>query len=218
MEAPARTTTASRRRRIHSHDHSKHSSVVDGEYLDSRASSRQTSSNHPNADELRRVRTEFYKRSPEDRRKEAQRTMDSYPTQRRHSRPRRSTTKVADISTRELRRDQETRHRSRREKNREEPEEDTGYVYRQVYSDARDGDVPISMPRRRASAPRATSRYEAERVRAQEPSLARRHTERRLYSRREAGLESSRSQRQSDQETATPYPSISRYYTADVTS
>lgn len=215
MEAAVRTTIGSRRRKGHSHDRTRQPSLLDGEYLDSTASSQQMPSDNPNADELRRVRTEFYKKSPEDRRRETQREMDSYTTQRRHSRSRRSSIKVPESIVRDLRRDHESRHKYRREKYREEPEENTGYVYKQVYDHPKDADYAKQMPRRRASAPRATSRYEAERVRAQEPSIARRHTERRALSRREAGVESSRSQRRSDYDAAIPSSMMSRYQTAD---
>lgn len=215
MESTAKTTTASRRRKAHSRDRSKHSSLLNGEYLHSTASNQYIFSNNPNADELRRVRTEFYKKSPEDRRRESQREMDTYTTQRRQPRSRRSSLKIPESTSRELRRDHEFRHRHRRERYKEETEEAAAYAYQQVYDNPRDGDYAKTAPRRRASAPRATSRYEAERVRVQEPSLARRHTERRAQSRREAGVEPSGSQRRSDHAAAIPCPLIIRYRPTD---
>lgn len=211
MEATAKTTTGSRRRKAHSGDRYNHLRLLDSEYLPSTASNQHIFSDHPDADELRRVRTEFYKKSPEDRRRESHREMDTYTAQRRHPRSRRSSIKTPESITRELRRDHEFRHRHRREKYKEESEDAAGYVYQQVYDNPMDSDYAKTAPRRRASAPRATSRYEAERVRVQEPSLTRRHTERRVSSRREAGVEQSGSQRRSDHVAATPRPLIIRY-------
>lgn len=213
---PAMTTTASRRRKTHGYDHSKPTSMLDGAYVESTASSRQAPWNNPTTDDLRRIRSEFYKRSPEDRRREVHREMDPHTIQRRHSRPRKSSTRVADTSIRELQRDHDTRHRYRREKYEEEPDEGTGYVYKQAYRDTRGTDDTMPIPRRRASAPRATTRYETERAQVQEPGLARRHTERRVVSRREAGVESSRIQRRSDHDAATPRTSMTRYVTANL--
>lgn len=216
MDTATRTSTTSRRRKAHhSHNRSKHRSRLDGESLDSIVSSQHMPSNNPDVDELRRVRAEFYKKSPQARQRETQREMDPYPSQTRHSKSRRPSIKIPEITTREVRRDHESRHRSRKEKSKEEPEDNAGYVYRQVYENPRDGDYEKPVPRRRASAPRATSRYEAERVRAQEPSLPRRHTERRASSRREAGVEPNKPQRRMTHEAATSHPFISRYQVTD---
>jgi hypothetical protein len=217
MDAAARTSTTFRRRKSHHcHNRPKHRSTLDGESLDSTASSKQMPSNNPNVDELRRVRADFYEKSLQDRHGETHREMDPYASPTRHSKSRRPSSKIPEITAREVRRDHESRHRSRKEKYKEESEENAGYVYRQVYEIPRDGDDEKPAPRRRASAPRATSRYEAERVRAQEPSLSRRHTERRASSRKEAGVESSRSQRRTKHEAATSRPLISRYQMIDL--
>lgn len=216
MEAAVRTTTtASRRRKGHLRDRPRQSSLVDGEYLESLGTSQQMPSDNPTADELRRVRTEFYRKSPEERRREIERDMDLHTTQRRQQRPRRSSIKMPESSARDLRRDHESKHRHRREKYREEPDDDTVYVYKQVYENPKDADHARSMPRRRASAPRATTRYDADGMRAQEPSIARRHTERRTSGRREAGVELSRSRRRSDSDVAIPNSFVSRYQTTE---
>ena len=214
MEAAVRTTTGSRRRKGHGHDRTRQPSLIDGEYLESSGSNQQMPPDYPTADELRRVRTEFYRKTPEERRREAERDMDSHTIQVRHSRSKRSSTKMAESSTRDLRRDHESKHRHRREKYREEPEEDAVYVYKQVYDKPKDADSAKPMVRRRGSAPRATTRYDAEDVRAQQPSIARRHTERRALGRRDAGVELSRSRRRSDSDAHIPSSLMSRYQTA----
>lgn len=205
MEAAATTTTGSRRRKVHSRDHPRQPSLVGGEYLDSVDSSQQMPSDNPTVDELRRVRTEFYRKSPEDRRRETEKNMSAHATQGRHSRSRKLSIKMPESSIRDLRRVHELKHRHRREKYREEPEDDTVYVYKQVYDTPKDADHAKSMPRRRASAPRATMRHDAEGVRAQEPSITRRHTERRA---------SGRSRRRSDSDAAVPSSLMSRYQIA----
>lgn len=215
MEAAVRTTTGSRRRKGHGRDYPRQPSLVGGEYLESLGSGQQMPSDNPTTDELRRVRTEFYRKSPEDRRREAERDMNSHTTQSRHSRSRRSSIKLPESSIRDLRRDPESKHRHRREKYTEEPEDDTVYVYKQVYENPKDADHAKPMSRRRASAPRATTRYDAEGVRAQEPSITRRHTERRASARREAGVELNRSRRRSDSDAAVPSSLMSRYQTTE---
>lgn len=184
--------------------------MVDGEYLESLGSSQQMPSDYPTPDELRRVRTEFYRKSPEERRREAERNMDFHTTQGRHPRSRRPSVKVPDSSIRDLRRDHESKHRHRREKYKEEPEQDTVYVYKQVYDSPKDADHARPMPRRRPSAPRASTRYHADGVRAPEPSIARRHTERRASGRKEAAIESSKFRRRSDSDVAIPSSVMSR--------
>lgn len=210
-----RTTTGSRRRKGHGRDRPRQPSPVGGEYLESSGSAQQMPSDNPTVDELRRVRAEFYGKSPEDRRREMQKDMNSHATQGRHSRSRKSSIKITESSIRDLRRDHEPKHKHRREKNREEPEDDTVYVYKQVYDIPKDAERAKPMPRRRASAPRASSRYEGEGVRTQEPSITRRHTERRAAGRKETGVELNRSRRRSDSDAAVPSSLISRYETAE---
>ncbi len=215
MEAAAKTSTASRRRKNHGHHGSKHRSLLDGERLDTTATSQQVPTSNPGVDELRRVRTEFYKKSSEERRRETPPEMNPFTSPTRHSKSRRSSTKIPDIATREVRRDHESRHRSRREKHKEEPQDDTGYVYKQVYDNPSDGDYAKPVLRRRASAPRSTSRSELERLRNFEPNLARRLAERRAKI-RDAGGESSGTQRRSDHHATTPRSAMSRYEVAVV--
>lgn len=214
MEAAVRTTTGSRRRKVHGRDRPRQPSLVGGEYLESSDFTQQITSDNPTVDELRRVRTQFYRKFPEDRRRETEKDMNSHATQGRHSRSRKSSIKIPESSIRDLGRDHEPKHRHRREKYKEEPEDDTVYVYKQVYNTPKDADRAKPMPRRRASAPRATTKYEGEGVRAQEASITRRHTERRAPGRKEAVVEMNRSRRRSDSDAAVPSSLMSRYETA----
>lgn len=215
MEAAVKTTAGSRRRKGHGRDRPRQPSLVGGEYLESSSFTQQMPSDNPTVDELRRVRAEFYGKTPEDRRRETEKDMNPHATQGRHSRSRKSSLKITESSIRDLRRDHESKHKHRREKNKEEPEDDTVYVYKQVYDIPKDADRAKPMPRRRASAPRTTTRYDGEGVRTQEPSITRRHTERRAVGRKEAGAELNRSRRRSDSEAAVPNSLMSRYETAE---
>ena len=215
MEAAVKTTTGSRRRKGHGRDRPRQPSLVGGEHLESSGSTQQMPSDNPTVDELRRVRAEFYGKTPEDRRRETQKEMNSYATQGRHPRSKKSSIKITESSIRDLRRDHESKHKHRREKNKEEPEDDTVYVYKQVYDIPKDADRAQPMPRRRASAPRTTTRHDGQGVRTQEPSITRRHTERRAVGRKEAGVEPNRSRRRSDSDAAVPTALMSRYETAE---
>lgn len=207
MAAATRTSTASRhRRRTHRKGSSRVQPVLHDQSSDIATSDYHTSTRKPGVDELRQVRAEFYNKTPEDRQRDAYERMQSYSDHRRDPGPRKLSTKMSEVTVREVRRSSDVKHRPRRERQKE-LDDDTVYVYRRRDEDPKE-DILKTMPRRRVSAPRASTKGDPECTYIREPNLSRRHTEKKAPIRRESETVSLRPQRRPKTDAATrPLPS-----------
>lgn len=202
----ARTSTAHGRRRTH-RSISQRARMIS----DDRNSDRYSSVDRPSADELRRVRAEFYSRSPEDRRREAHREMEYHASRRRTSRVKQSSIRAPEVIVREERR----RHESGRRQHRRRPrEEDSGEVYVYRYMDDDQGSKAVDKPqrRRRSASTVLASRDEPERVRVSSASLSRKNTARKASHHREEATALPRTERRSSSNSVIKSPhAVSRH-------
>lgn len=202
MVTVTRSSVGGRRRRTHdSHSPKAHVSL-DGEHLDTASSHLYNRVDNPSAVELRQVRAEFYGSGTNGRRRSSTKEMASHSSHRRDPISRTTTVKIPEVPAREGR-------RRRREKSKGEVDDDRVYAYRYVDSDPRDS-PSRTVPRRRASAPRATSKYESDRMRMIDSDLSRRHTERRAPYQRDWDSSASRHHLRSSSDVAYTRPSVAR--------
>lgn len=181
MAAATRTSTTSRhRRRTHRKGISRVQRVPHDQSSNNTQSEYQTSTKKPGVDELRQVRAQFYDKTPEDRQRDAYKRMQSYSDYRRDLGLRKSSTKMSEVTVRELRRSSDLKHRPRRERPKD-LDDDTVYVYRRRDDDAKEN-ILKKIPRRRASTPRTSIKGDSERTHIREQNLSRRHTEKRRQS------------------------------------
>ena len=166
----ARISTSHGRRRHHGPGSQRARIISDDQISD-----RCNSVARPSVNELRRVRAEFYSRSPEDRRREAHREMEYHASRRRTPRAKQPSVRAPEVIIREDRR----RHESERRHHRRKPREEGGgevYVYRYVDEDLGSKAADRPQHRRRSSITVIPSRDEPERIRVSSASLSRRNT------------------------------------------
>lgn len=207
----ARISTAHGRRRTHSSTSQRVRTISDD-----RISDRSSGVDRPSPHELRRVRAEFYGRSPEDRRREAQRDMEYQASRRRTSRVKQPSVRAPEVIVREDRR----RHESERRHHRRKPREEGGseiYVYRYVDEDQGSKAPDRPQHRRRSAAAVIPSRDEQEGVRVSSASVSRRNTGRKPSHHKEDATVPPRMERRSNFGPAVKNlhtrSSLSRYFT-----
>ena len=192
----ARVSTSHGRRRHHGSSSQRARIISDDQISD-----RCNSVARPSVNELRRVRAEFYSRSPEDRRREAHREMEYLASRRRTSRVKQPSVRAPEVIIREDRR----RHESERRHHRRKPREEGGgdvYVYR--YLDEDKGSKAADRPqhRRRSSLAEIPSRDEPVRVRVSSASLSRRNTGRKAFHYKEEVTVPPRTERRSSSDSS----------------
>lgn len=210
MVDSARISTAHGRRRTHGSTSHRVRTISDD-----RISDRYHSVDRPSPHELRRVRAELYGRSPEDRRREAQRDMEYQASRRRTLRVKQPSVRAPEVIVREERR----RHESERRHHRRKPREEGGseiYVYRYVDEDQGSKAPDRPQHRRRSAVAAIPSRDEQERVRVSSASVSRRNTGRKPSYHKEDASVSSRIERRSNFDAAIKTlptrSSLSRYF------
>lgn len=201
--------SAGRRRRTHDSYSSKTYISLDDENLDTAPSHPYNRANNPSATELRRVRAEFYGSDINGRRRSNTTEMALHNNQRKDSILRTTAARMSEVAPREGRRKHDPTYRRRREKSKEEVDDGRVYTYKYLDDDPRDV-TSKSVPRRRASAPRATSKYESDRMRVIDLDLSRRHTERRAPHQRDWDSSTSRHHLRSSSDAAYTRPSVPR--------
>lgn len=138
----------------------------------------------PNAEDLRRIRAEFYTTSPEVQRTKNPKLMAEKATPRRSSSARKPSTRVSEITVQEVRDIRSLEHRHRRRRTRVEKDDaqpEPAYVYRPKPV------ITHSPPLQRSKTTTTTGTARPKEVRRSSEGLARRQTERRkLYHREDA--------------------------------
>ena len=200
-----RPPASGRRRRNQGYHSSKASVSLEGQPLNAASSHPYNRVDNPSREELRRVHDEFYSVTS-DRRRRSNQEMASHSNHRRDSF---SSARLPEVTIREGRRKHDSSSRRRREKVREEVDSGRVYVYRYLDDDPRDG-ASRSAPRRRASAPRATSKYESDRRGTYKPELSRRHAEIRAPYYGEGDGSTSRNHTRSSSEAAYARSTVGR--------
>lgn len=206
----ARISTSHSRRRTHGSASQRTRTISDDQI-----SGRYSSVDRPSAHELRRVRAEYYSKSPEDRRREPHREMEYHASRRRTSRGKQPSARAPEVIIRDERRRHESERRHHRRKTREEGGGDV-YVYRKFDEDQGSKAAERPQHRRRSSVTVVTSRDEPERVRVSSASLSRRNTGRKASHYREEANVLSRTERRLSSEAAIKNihtrSALSRYF------
>lgn len=206
-----RTSASNRRRRAHgSVPRSRRSAT------DEQASDQAITVEGPDVDDLRRVRAEFYSRSPSDRKRYAQKDMEVHASRRRSTRSN-STIRGLDVVTiREERRKHDPERRHHRKKLREEHRSDDVYVYRNL-DEKRGGKAPERhhQTRRRSTVSIIPDRNEIQKIQITSTGLSRRKPERKNSNPRDPSISSNIERRVNSEATSKVIrskPPVSRYF------
>lgn len=169
-----RTSASNGRRRAHGSVAGSRRSVANEE-----ASGQAITVEGPDVDDLRRVRAEFYNRSPSDRERYAQKDMEVHATRRRSTRNTSAIRGVDVVTIREERRKHDPERRHHRKKLREERDSDDVYVYRTL-DENRGGKTPERhhQTRRRSTVSTIPDKNEIQKIQITSAGPSRRNIER----------------------------------------
>ena len=169
------TSVSDRRPQLRSHRRRTHCSTNEGS-LSSSSRDIILDQKKPNAEDLRRMRAEYYTATPDDRHKRFQKTMTENSTPRRTSSARIPSNKAAEVTTQGVRAVRSSDHRHRRRRTRaEEQDSELEPVY--VYHTKSSAPEPPRLRRSRTTTTATASRPKE--LRLGSDGLARSHTERR---------------------------------------
>ncbi|KAL8912300.1 MAG: hypothetical protein Q9171_002672 [Xanthocarpia ochracea] len=177
MTATTRLSTpvSDRRPQLRSHRRRANRSTIEGS-LSSSSRDIILDQRKPNAEDLRRMRAEYYTATPDDRQKRFQKTMTENSTPRRTSSARIPSNKTAEVTTQGVRAVRSSDHRHRRRRTRaEEQDSELEPVY--VYHTKSNAPEPPRLRRSRTTTTATASRPKE--LRLSSNGLARSHTERR---------------------------------------
>lgn len=207
-----RTSASNGRRRTHDSVPRSRRPISDGQ-----ASDRAISIEGPDVDDLRRVRAEYYNRSPGDRERYSQKDMEVHTSRRKSTRTTSAIRGVELVTIREERRKHDPQRRQHRKKSRDEHSSDDVYVYRN--SDENRGgkapERPHHIRRRSTVSSIVTDKNENQKVHITSAGPSRRNTGRKTSHRRDPSR-SSHSERCVNSEATSRVvrsrPTISRYF------
>ncbi|KAL8922653.1 MAG: hypothetical protein Q9172_003468 [Xanthocarpia lactea] len=175
MTATTRLSTSDCRPQLRSYRRRTHRSTNE-ESLSSSSRDIILDQRKPNAEDLRRMRAEYFTATPDDRHKRFQKTMTEHSTPRRTSSARIPSNKTAEVTTQRVRAVRSSDHRHRRRRTRaEEQDSELEPVY--VYHTKSDAPEPPRLRRSRTTTTATASRPKE--LRLSSDGLARSHTERR---------------------------------------
>lgn len=206
-----RTSASNGRRRAHA-------SVPRSRRLvaDEKASDQAIVVEGPDVDDLRRVRAEFYNRSPNDRERHDQKDMEIHASRRRSRRTTSAIRGVDVVAIREERRKHDPERRHHRKKLREEYGSDDVYVYRTLDENP-GGKTPERhhQARRRSTVSMIPDKNEIQKIQISSTGPPRRDTERKTSHPRDPSR-SSNSERPVNSEATSRVirskPPVSRYF------
>lgn len=183
---------------------------------DSQASDQAISDEGPDVDDLRRVRAEFYNRSPNDREKYAQKDMEVHASRRKGTGTTSAIRGVDVVTIREERRKHDPVRRHHRKKLRDEHGSDVVYVYRNS-DENRGGKAPETphQSRRRSTVTIGPDKNEIQKIQITSTGPSRRNTERKTSHSRDPSR-SSHTERWVNSEATSraihSRPPVSRYF------
>lgn len=183
---------------------------------DVQASERALSVAEPDVDDLRRVRAEYYNRSPGDRERYSQKDMEVHASRRKSTRTASAIRGVELVKIREERRKHDPERRHHRKKFRDEHGSDDVYVYRNS-DDNRGGKAPERphQIRRRSTVSILPDKNENQKIQITSAGPSRRNTERKTSHPRDPSR-SSNSERCINPEATSRVvrsrPPVSRYF------
>lgn len=170
----------------------------------------------PSVDELRRVRADFYNRSPSDRESYAQTDMEVHASRRRSTRTTSAIRGVDVVKIREERRKHDSERRHHKKRLRDGHGSDDGYVYRTV-EENRGGKTPERhhQTRRRSTVSIIPDENEIEKIQLTRTGQSRRNTQRKTSHPRDSGRSSNSTLRVTSEATSRTIrskPPASRYF------
>lgn len=206
-----RTSASNGRRRAHGSVPRSRRSVSDV-----RASDQAISVEGPDVDDLRRVRAEFYDRSPGDRERYAQKDMEVHASRRKSTRTTSAIRGVDVVTIREERRKHDTERRHHRKKPRDEHGSDDVYVYRNS-DEKRGGKAPERhhQTRRRSTVSIVPDKNEIQKMQITSTGSSRINTERKTPHPRDPSISSHSERRVNSDATSRVIrsrPPVSRYF------
>lgn len=169
-----RTSASNSRRRTHDSVPRSRRPISDVQ-----ASDQAISIEGPDVDDLRRVRAEYYNRSPGDRERYSQKDMEVNTSRRKSTRTTSAIRGVELVTIREERRKHGPERRHHRKKLRDEHSSDDVYVYRNS-DENRGGKAPerTHQIRRRSTVPIVPDKNENQKIQITSAGPSRRNTER----------------------------------------
>lgn len=183
---------------------------------DAQASDQAISVEGPDVEDLRRVRAEFYNRSPGDRERYSQKDMEVHASRRKSTRTTSAIRGVDLVKIREERRKHDPERRHSRKKPRDEHGSDDVYVYRN--SDENRGGKAPERPhqtRRRSTVSIVPDKNDIQKIQINSAGPSRRNTERKTSHPRDPSR-SSHSERCVNSEATSRVirsrPPVSRYF------
>lgn len=206
-----RTSASDGRRRAHGSVHRSSRSVANEQTSD-----QAITVEGPDVDDLRRVRAEFYDRSPSDRERYAQKDMDVHTSRRRSTRTTSAIRGVDVVAIREERRKHDSERRYHKKRLREEHGSDDVYVYRTL-DENRGGKTPERhhQTRRRSTVSMIPDRNEVQKIQITSTGPSRRNTDRKTSHPRDPSRLSNSARRANSEVTSRVIhskPPVSRYF------